>query len=114
MNNLDKEIKKEIVKYCREVIAKLDLTYLKKNDVYKNEFLEFLYLTCIANWEKHGEYILTEENISILFAVKKHNEMYMKKIKDKEVEIKGIDKFDNLIIDENELIDRTEDEGEQD
>lgn len=114
MKNLDKEVKKEIINYCREVINKINISYLKTNYVFKNEFLEFLYLTCIANWEKYGDYILTEEHISILFAAKKHNELYMEKIRNKNCEIKAIDNLDNLIIEENELIDRTKDETSQD
>ena len=38
MKNLDKEVKKEIINYCREVINKLNISYLKTNYVFKNEF----------------------------------------------------------------------------
>ncbi|MEO6304893.1 MAG: hypothetical protein ABIP51_17160 [Bacteroidia bacterium] len=114
MKDLNKEVKKEIVSYCEDLMTKLNSNYLKTNNIYKNEFLEFLYLTCIESWKKNGEYILSEEMITMLFTFKKNNELYMTQIRNKEVEIKGIDKNENLIIDENEIFNRTKDEGTED
>lgn len=95
----DAALRKEIITFCRQTMKKLNLSYLKDNGVYKNEFLEFLYLNCVKNWEAKGTYILSDEDVSILFAVKKQNEQLMDKAKNGEYKIKAIDKYDNLTLD---------------
>jgi hypothetical protein len=102
------DIKKEIISYCRSLIKRIKIDYLEEFDVYKNEFLEFLFLHCLEQYENEGFYELTDESVAILFSVKKQNELYMKKIKAKEITIIGIDKNDNLIIDEENLNPGTE------
>jgi hypothetical protein len=97
----DKETKKEIVAFCRRTINKLNLSYLKDNGVFKNEFLEYLYMNCVRNWNEKGTYILSDEDVSILFSVKKQNEQLMAKTKNGEYKISAIDKYDNLTLDKN-------------
>lgn len=92
----------------------MNINYLKDNNVYKNEFLEFLYLNLVENYQAVGEYEISDESVGALFTIKKTNEDYMNKIKNNELKISGIDKYDNLIIDKNEITDRPKDEGSKD
>lgn len=112
MFKLDKEKKREIVNYCLKLSSTLKTEYLTENLICKNEFLEFIYLTCLEAYEKSGDYTLTQEEITILFTVKKENEHILSKIRSKELNLVGINKNDVLIVEveikkeeENEIID---------
>lgn len=108
MKKLNKKIEKEIIAYCRGVIKKLNLEYLKTHLVNKNEFLEFLYLTSVEHYKSTGGYELTDEEIALIFSYKKVTEENLKKIREGETTLIGIDKEDNLIIpkEENEISNR--------
>ena len=94
------EVRQEIIYYCREVTAKLNLEYLKESFIYKNEFLETLYVECIFRYEHYENYELTNEQIAFLFSVKKRNEFLMNQIRDNNLIVTKIDENDNLIIKE--------------
>lgn len=94
------EIRKEIIEYCREVTAKLNIDYLKESFIFRNEFLETLYVECIFRYENYEDYTLTNEQIAFLFSVKKRNEFLMNQIKDENLIVYKIDENDNLIIKE--------------
>lgn len=94
------EIRKEIIEYCREVTGKLNIDYLKESFIFRNEFLETLYVECIFRYETYESYTLTNEQIAFLFSVKKRNEFLMNQIKDENLVVYKIDENDNLIIKE--------------
>lgn len=97
MKKASEEKKKEIVQYCRNVMQRLKLDYLKKTGIFKNEFLEFLYIHALGQYESEGSYELTDENITVLFSIKKQTEISLDKIKNKEIIINAIDEEDNII-----------------
>lgn len=113
MYDVTDEIKQDVLEYCKSIVPSLNLKYLEEHNVYKNEFLDFLYAHCIQSYKQDGDYTLTQEEIAICFSVRKRHEYYSQQVRDGKLKILGIDKNDNLIIDQNEINLRTEVEREE-
>lgn len=91
------KIQEKIIHYCYEVLNSINKDYLTENEVYENEFLEYVYLGCKQIFELTGKFELTKEDIIFLIYSRKQSDRIITELKNGNAKLIGINKDDDLI-----------------
>ena len=96
--NITNSINKRIIQYCYEILNTINKQYLSDNEIYENEFLEYVYMGCKKLYETTGGFELTKEDIVFLIYSKRQSDSIAGEIKNGTIKLIGINKNDDLIL----------------
>lgn len=91
------KVREKITQYCYDILNSINKNYLIENEVYENEFLEYVYLGCKQVFEITGKFELTKEDIIFLIHSRKQSDKIITELKNKNAKLVGINKDDDLI-----------------
>lgn len=91
-------VKEEIRDYCKSLISLININFLEENNIYENEFLEYLYFSCEKLYLDEGGYELTEEEISYLVLQKKQIDNIGEELEKGNASFLGIDKKTDSLV----------------
>lgn len=96
-----KKLEGEVSRYCQDLLATINPKFLSDNEIYKNEFLEFVFLEAKDSYEQTGKYELVEEDIVSLLYLKQQADQIIKELKEKRAVFTGINKEGQMIFEFN-------------
>lgn len=104
-NEITKEIRKDIAKYCEEMLLLVNKDYLNKKDIYENEFLEYMYCYCEGRYFLYGYYYLTIDEIMAIIEKKMISNYVISKLDafNNKIIVK-VDKYSTLIFEDDKKI----------
>lgn len=95
--DFNEKIKDQIIQYCRAILESINKKYLLENEIFPNEFLEYLFMGCKKAYEFTGKFQLEEDDIVFLILTKKQADKIVQELKDNNVKFIGINRDDDLI-----------------
>lgn len=94
---IDDIIRDKIRDYCKFILTTINYKYLVDNDIYENEFLEYLYLGAKKTFEVSGNFELSQKDIAFLLYSKKQSDQIINELSEGNAILIGINKDDDLI-----------------